>query len=116
MATYTADPMVYDTTLIVGDTWTVQVTLTDSAGTAHDLTDVTGEASAAREVGSAAVATPTVTVTDAAAGQFEVVLAAAATADLTPGRYVYAVRLTWPDDTVRTVIEGVLSVRRTAVG
>lgn len=112
---WTSDPFQHDSTCIVGDTWTVQFTLEDSADVAHDLTGVTGVSSVRDEPGDTAIATPTVTVTDADSGEFEVTLAASTTAQLSPGTYLWAARLTWPDSTVKTVVEGLLTVRRAVV-
>lgn len=115
MADYTADPAWFDFTQVIGDTLLLQVALADAEGVAHDLTGVTATASVLTEIGGASVLDLTVTVTDAAAGEFEVGAAAADTAELDPGTYRYAVRITWGDGTVRTVLEGAMTARRVAI-
>lgn len=112
---WTADPQRHDSTLIVGDTWLLQLTLEDADGVAHDLTGVTGVASVRSEPGGLVVATPTVTVTSADDGEVEVTMPAEDTAEMVPGNFRYAVRLTWPDGVVRTIVEGTITARRTAV-
>jgi hypothetical protein len=112
---WTADPFTHDTTLIVGDTWLVEATLEDASGVPHDLTGVTGEASIRSEPGGVVVATPTVSVTSATDGEFSVSVPATTTADLAPGSYRWAARLEWGDGTIKTVVEGRLTVRRAVV-
>jgi hypothetical protein len=112
---WTADPFVHDAVCIVGDTLLLQFALEDSDGVAHNLSGVTGTASIRTEPGGLSVASPTVTVTSAADGEWEVELAAASTASLSPGSYRWAARLTWGDGTVKTVVEGRLTVRKVAI-
>ncbi len=116
MPTYAGEPMIHPVTVIIGDSWSLDVTLEDEDGVAFDITGMTGVCQIRSEPGSVVVATPTVAITSAAAGQFSATLSAATTANLSPGSYRYAVRCTFADGSVRTVLEGVATVRRVAVG
>lgn len=117
MADYTADPVSYDHALVIGDTYQpATVTLTDSTGTPHALTGVTGVCELRSEIGGVLLLSPTVTIlTPAANGQFTWASLPAATAALSPGTVRYAIRLTWPSGVVRTVLEGQIVVRRTVL-
>lgn len=109
---YDADPVVWDHLLVIGDTYNPGVVaLVDRAGDPLDLTGVTGVAQLQTEPGGAVVLDATVAIVDAAAGQFRWTASATATADVPAGTYHYAVRLTWPDDTARTVLLGTVHAR-----
>ncbi len=112
---YTAGPARYDHDLIIGDTYTVQASLEDEDGTPYDITSATGVAAIVTQLGGAVLATPTVTITDGAAGEFKWVVAAATTAALEQGTGILAVRLTFADTTVATVVEGTVKIRPSAV-
>lgn len=76
-----------------GTTWTRAFTLKDD-GVARNLAGSTVAARiTASETSTTALKTPTVTVTNAAAGQFTVTVAAAQ-ADLAAGRYWWALQVT----------------------
>lgn len=110
----TADPARWDFSAVIGDTLQPASFVLDDGATPavpYDLTGVTGECQIRSEPGGALILAPTVTITDAAEGEFTFASSAAATADLAPGRARYAVRLTWPSGEVRTVIEGVVTIR-----
>lgn len=112
----TSEPIRWDWTLLIGDTaQPASFVLEDAAGVAYDLTGVTGECQIRQETGGLVILTPTVTITDATAGTFTFAAPASATADLAPGRARYAVRLTWPDETARTIVEGTVTIRHSAV-
>lgn len=109
MPDYDADPKRYDRELRIGDTFTLVARL-ENAGVAYDITGVTGEMSLVPEVGGAAVLSPTFSIVDAAEGRFKCVSAYAATASLSAGRYLYAVRLTWPSGHRSTVLAGTITI------
>ncbi len=116
MADYTADPKQYDHRLVIGDTYLVIGTLLDSAGAVYDITGATGTAKLRSEPGGQVIATPTVSLyTDGTDGKFQWTIAAATTAGLAPGRARYAVRLTFADSTVKTVVEGTIDIVKSAV-
>jgi hypothetical protein len=111
-----SEPIRWDWTLLIGDTaQPASFILEEEDGTPYDLTGVTGECQIRAEAGGLVLLEPTVTVTDATAGTFTFSSPSTATDDLAPGRARYAVRLTWPDATVRTVVEGTVTIRLSAV-
>jgi len=57
------------------------------------------------------VTTFTTTIVNAAAGQIRIGLTTSQTAELKPGRYVYDLMLTAPDNSMTRVIEGMALVR-----
>lgn len=114
---YDADPVRWDHELVIGDTYSPGVVeLVDGDGVPLDLTGVEGAAALRVEPGDEAVLEPTVTVLSPATdGQFRWRSEAVDTAELPAGTYRFALRLTWPDDTAKTVIEGTVVARRVAV-
>jgi hypothetical protein len=114
---YTAPPERWDHELVVGDTYLVVAELVDSDGEPYDITGATGTCLIATEPGGTTLATPTVSlVTDGTDGQFQWVVAAATTAALSyPVRAQYSARLTFADATKRTILEGVVLIRRSVV-
>jgi hypothetical protein len=111
-----SEPIRWDWTLLIGDTaQPASFVLEEEDGTPYDLTDVTGECQIRAEAGGLVLLEPAVTITDAVGGTFTFSASAASTAILAPGRARYAVRLTWPDATVRTVVEGTVTIRLSAV-
>jgi hypothetical protein len=105
-----APPQTWPHSLIIGDTYRpVTVTLKDGDDVPYDLTGVTGEVVLQRS--GVTILTPTFSLVDAAAGQFTWTSPAGDTEDLVPQVARYYVRLTWPDDTVRTVLEGDVTIR-----
>lgn len=76
-----------------GDDWTITGTIS-AGGAAVNLTGATVTSQLRRSVESAtAVATFTVTVTDAVAGEVSLALADTVTEDIAPGRYVFDVQV-----------------------
>ena len=113
MPTYTADPFRFDHELIIGDTYQpCTVTLKDSTGTAYSLSGATGVCYLREEPGGEILLTPTVTVTDAAAGIFTWSASATLTAALVPGKARFAVRITFASGDKRTIVEGDVKIRR----
>jgi hypothetical protein len=108
---YSADPVRYDHSAVIGDTYQVGVLQVGSVGTdgtvtPYSLAGASGVASVKQVRGGSAVLSPTVTITDAANGRFTWSDTAAHTAALSPGDYEYAVRLTFADGSVRTIVYG----------
>ncbi len=114
---YTSPPQRWDHELIVGDTYQpAVVALTDSEGAAHDLTGATGEVQLRTEPGAALALSATwALVGSGSLGTFTWSASAASTASLAPGRYSYAVRVTFSDGSKRTVLEGTVTARRSVI-
>lgn len=114
---YTADPVTWPHQLVIGDTYQPAiVTLEDDDGAAYNLTGATGVCQIRTEPGGTLLLSPTVSLVDAANGQFTWISAAASTASLQPQRAKYSVRLTFADATVRTIVEGPITIRPSVVG
>jgi hypothetical protein len=112
---YTAKARKWDHELVIGDTYRIVVTL-KSAGVAYDITGATGTCEIRTEVGGTLLASPTVSlVTDGTDGQFQAVLAYATTATLTAQRAQYSARILFADGDRRTIIEGVVDLRKSVV-
>lgn len=91
------------------------VTLTDDTGTAYNIAGSTGLIQLRSEPGASVVLTPTYAIEDGPNGELSWSSPASETEDLAPGVYQYAVRVTFSDTTVRTILEGRVTVRRVAV-
>lgn len=110
--TYTAPPVRYDHDLIIGDSYQpAEVQLLDAAGDPVSLVGATGTSALVSESTGSTLASPTVTVTDAANGRFTWSLAAATTAGLSVGYAAFYVRLTFGDTTVRVPINGRVTIK-----
>ena len=105
-------------TIDQGATFSSDVTVTDSAGDAFDLTDYTVAAKMAKGYSSANTRTTLTTAVDTPTnGVITLSLTADQTADLdAPARYVYDVEITSTDSTVTRVIEGIITVNPGVVG
>ena len=93
-----------------GADFTTTVTVTDSSGSAVDLTNYTHAAQIRKtyESSSATVSFTTAT-SDATAGQFTLVLTNAQTAAISQGRYVYDAVITTGSTKTR-VVEGMVTI------
>lgn len=111
MSAYTADPVRYDLVQVIGDTLLLQLALADADEVPHDLTGATIAVEVVTKAGAPDALNIAAEVTDADGGLFELSATAEDTAELAAGTYRYAVRITWPDETVRTVLEGTLYAR-----
>lgn len=109
---YTAGPVRWDHDLIIGDTYFPAVAALATDDVALDITGATGVAELRAEPGGAVVASPTVALIDGAAGTFKWALPAATTAIIPARSYLYFVRLTFADGSIRTVLEGRVNARR----
>lgn len=106
--------MSWDHELILGDSYSPGVvSLEDENGDAFDITGATGVVQVKTEAGTVVAAfVPTVAlVGDGTLGTFEWTSSAASTSALSAGKYIYAVRLTFADATIKTVVEGMITVR-----
>ena len=110
-------PVTYSHGLIVGDTYSGPiVTFADDAGTPYDLTGVVGEVTLRRTLGGEIELQPAVDILDAEAGELTWSSPPEDTAALAPGAYLWALRLTWPDETVKTYLVGTITATLTAAG
>lgn len=100
-------------TIEQGTTFTTDVTVTDSAGDAFDLSGYTAFGGLAKGHSSFHTRTLfTVTITTPSTGVVTLDLTADQTANLEEGRYVYDVEIIrGSDSTVTRVIEGLITVR-----
>lgn len=111
-ATARQSPYRYDHSLIIGDTYQpALVTVVDADGVAVSLVGATGSGVIVDARTRATLATLTVAVVDGAAGEFQWSVAAATTASLSPGRAEYSVVMTFADTTIRTLVEGAITIR-----
>lgn len=106
----------YNATIQQNASWVLNVTITDSGGTAKNLTGYTGKSQIKSAYGASAVlAEPTVTITDAANGKLEIKLTAAQTAALAvtvPGKLpVWDVLISNTENTLTfRILEGNVTV------
>ncbi len=91
-----------------GTTFTTTITVTDDDGNALDLTGYTGSAQIRKHYTSSNSVNFTVSVAGAS-GEVTLSLSAAATGDLTAGRYVYDCELT-NTGVVSRILEGIVTV------
>lgn len=93
-----------------GADFTTTVTVTDSSGSAVDLTNYTHAAQIRKTYESASATVSFTTATsDATAGQFTLVLTNAQTAAIDHGRYVYDAVITTGSTKTR-VVEGMVTI------
>jgi phage terminase large subunit-like protein len=103
-------------TLAAGDSATLSVTATDSAGSALNLTGSTLEwvLSDGRQAQVTKTDSDGITVTNAAGGLFTVSLNPADTTSLPDGLYYHVATATDADDAVTTVLSGRVRLTRTS--
>ena len=82
-----------------------------NTNSAKDLSGHSVASQMRKHAAAVGVTTFTTTIVNAAAGQIRIGLTTSQTADLKPGRYVYDLMLTAPDNSVTRVIEGMALVR-----
>jgi hypothetical protein len=78
---------------------------------AKDLTNHTVASQMRKHAAAVGVTTFTTTIVNATAGQVRIGLTTSQTAALKPGRYVYDLMLTAPDNSMTRIIEGMALVR-----
>ena len=82
-----------------------------NTNSAKDLTGHSAASQMRKHAGATGVTTVTTSIVNAAAGQVRIGLTTSQTADLKPGRYVYDLLLTAPDNSMTRIIEGMALVR-----
>jgi len=97
-----------DLAFVKGDTWEVQWSLLDAARQPLDLTGVTARLHLRTAPGAALTieASSTNGRMTVGAGTVRMRIEAVDTALVTAGTYLYSLELTWPDGTVKTVVQG----------
>lgn len=93
-----------------GATFNTTLNVEDTAGTAINLYAYTAESQMRKSYYSSSATTITSTVTGTANGEVTLSMTAANTASLSPGRYVYDVKITSPANVVTRVVEGIVTV------
>lgn len=107
----------YSFCIYQGSTFKRTITYTDSSGTAVDLTGATIRMQARENVNSASTVidlstdTSGISITDAAAGEFEISLTASATAGLSFRSSVYDLEIEFTDGEVRRILAGTIELR-----
>ena len=82
-----------------------------NTGSAKDLTNHAVASQMRKHAAAVGVTTFTTTIVNATAGQVRIGLTTSQTAALEPGRYVYDLMLTAPDNSMTRIIEGMALVR-----
>jgi hypothetical protein len=80
-------------------------------GSAKDLTNHTVASQMRKHAAAVGVTTFTTTIINPSGGQVRIGLSTSQTAALKPGRYVYDLMLTAPDNSMTRIIEGMALVR-----
>ena len=104
-----------DFTMYAGDTNTITVTVTDSAGAVVNITGATITWKLLEEQGGTIALTKTVgsgiIITNGAGGIFTIALAATDTASLLAGAYYHEAELTDTSSNVSTILIGTLTLK-----
>ena len=82
-----------------------------NTGSAKDLSNHAVSSQMRKHAAAVGVTTFTTTIVNATAGQVRIGLTTSQTAALEPGRYVYDLMLTAPDNSMTRIIEGMALVR-----
>lgn len=94
-----------------GTTYSVTVSVTDTTGSARDLSGYTGRAMLKRSYNSTTNTSFTVEINNPSEGEIVLSLTDAQTANLKYGRYVYDLELVSnADSTVERIVEGIITV------
>lgn len=93
-----------------GSNATVTIVVTDSTGSARNLTGYTGRGQLKRSYYSTTNTTFTVTINNPAEGEVVLSLTADQTANLKNGRYVYDVELVSNSFSIERIVEGIVTV------
>lgn len=93
-----------------GATFSSTITVEDTNGDAVNLYSYTANSQMRKSYYSSTAYTITSDVTGTANGEITISMTAANSALLSPGRYVYDVKITSPTDVVTRVVEGIVTV------
>lgn len=97
-------------TIEQGSTFISTLTVQDTNADAINLYAYTANSQMRKSYYSSTAYTINATITGTANGEITISMAAANTATLSPGRYVYDVIITSPTDAVSRVVEGIVTV------
>ena len=97
-------------TLEQGATFSATLNVEDTTGAAINLSSYTSASQMRKSYYSASSTTISAIITGSANGEITLSMSAANTANVTPGRYVYDVIITSPEDVVTRVVEGIITV------
>lgn len=98
-------------TLEQGSDFNAVLNLTDSSGTALNLTNYSIESQMRKSYYSSTATDFVMTITSIATGEISMAMSAANTSNLTPGRYVYDVLVTDNSNIKTRIIEGIINVK-----
>lgn len=93
-----------------GATFSSNVTVQDVAGDAINLSSYSAESQMRKSYYASSYIVIDATVSNPANGVITLGMTAANTANVTPGRYVYDLKITAEDSTVTRVVEGIVTV------
>jgi hypothetical protein len=93
-----------------GASFSTVITVNDSTGAFTNLTSYTAAAQLRKSYYSTTANNFTVSVSNPAAGELTMVMTAANTANLTPGRMVYDLLITSPTSVKTRVVEGIATI------
>ncbi len=86
------------------------ITIKDATGAPQDLSFATANTQIRKSYYSSSSNTIPTTITDASAGEITISMGGSDTANLSPGRYVYDVLITYSNNDRQRVLEGILVV------
>ena len=92
-----------------GSTYSMSLNVTDQNGDPKDLTDYTVAAQMRKSYYANTAIDFDAEITYPLDGELKISLSTLATADIKPGRYVYDIEITGPEETLR-VVEGIVVV------
>jgi hypothetical protein len=97
-------------TIEQGASFSTTITVNDATGAPTNLTSYTGAAQLRKSYYSTTANNFTVSISNPASGELTMVMSAANTASLTPGRYVYDLLITSPTNVKTRVVEGIATI------
>lgn len=97
-------------TIEQGASFSTTVTVNDATGAPTNLTNYTAAAQLRKSYYSTTANNFTVTVSNAVNGELTMILTAANTANLNPGRMVYDLLITSPTNVKTRVVEGIATI------
>ena len=90
--------------------YTTKINVDDLQGDAINLTGYSASAQARKSYYSTTAYTFNTSISDAAKGEITLSIPSANTANMSPGRYVYDLKIVDPDEVVTRVVEGIVVV------
>ena len=90
--------------------YTTKINVDDLQGDAINLTGYSASAQARKSYYSTTAYNFNTSISDAAKGEITISMPSANTANMSPGRYVYDLKIVDPDEVVTRVVEGIVVV------